>query len=45
MTATRGRRATETCAIPQAASMPISREPITMPARNSVSPPAMSEPA
>ena len=36
MTATRGLRATDTCAMPQAASMPISREPITVPARNSI---------
>ena len=43
--ATRGRRATATCAMPQAASMPISREPITVPARSSASPRAMSEPA
>src|SRR5712691_4158985 len=45
MTATRGRRTTETCASPQAANMPISREPIMVPARNSASPRAMSDPA
>jgi hypothetical protein len=31
--------------MPQAASMPISREPIMVPARSSASPRAMSEPA
>jgi hypothetical protein len=31
--------------MPQAASMPISREPIVVPARKSASPRAMSEPA
>ena len=44
-TATFGRRTTSIAASPQAASMPISREPITWPLRISVSPRAMSEPA
>ena len=34
-----------TRAIPQAASMPISREPIIVPARSTTSPRAMSDPA
>jgi len=45
MIATRGRRAMDTCAMPQAASMPISREPTMVPARSSASPRAISEPA
>ena len=44
-TATRGRRTTSAAANPQAASMPISREPIGVPRRSKVSPRAMSEPA
>ena len=44
-TATFGRRTTSISASPQAASMPISREPMTWPLRSSVSPRAMSEPA
>ena len=44
-TATFGRRTTSIAASPQAASMPISREPITWPLRIRVSPRAMSEPA
>ena len=45
MMATHGARATVTCAMPQAASMPISREPMMVPARSSASPRAISEPA
>ena len=45
MTATVGRRWTVTSASPTAASMPISRELSTAPARSTVSPRAMSPPA
>ena len=45
ITATSGLRTTVTSGIPQAASMPISREPMIVPAWSSASPHAMSEPA